>query len=181
MNKRKNPAVYLAGPLFTWGEEMFNLRWKKHLECAAQGEDLAVDFVLPQEMEGKLSSLEGVFEANREKIDESKAVVAILDGSDCDSGTAWEIGYAFAANKHVIGVRTDFRKAGETGLGNLMITESIRLSGGEIIDYSTDADGSPLFYSGDTGESMMDDMAIKVCKKLKDLFSAEGDGSKDSD
>jgi len=169
MNQNKNPTVYLAGPLFTWGEEMFNLRWKKHLECAALGEELSVDFVLPQEMEGKHASHEGIFTSNLERIDQSVAMVAVMDGPDCDSGTAWEIGYAFSKDKVVLGIRTDFRKAGETGLGNLMLTESIRHSGGEIIDYGADADGSPIFYSGESGESMMDDMATKVCRKLKGL------------
>lgn len=33
---------------------------------------------------------------------------AVLDGVDVDSGTAWEIGYAYARGKPIIGLRTDF-------------------------------------------------------------------------
>jgi len=30
-----------------------------------------------------------------------------------DDGTAWEIGYAYALQKRIIGIRTDIRRAGE--------------------------------------------------------------------
>ena len=44
-------------------------------------------------------------------------MIALLDGSQVDDGTAWEIGY-FSARKSpeqkIIGVRTDFRRAGES-------------------------------------------------------------------
>jgi nucleoside 2-deoxyribosyltransferase len=36
-------------------------------------------------------------------------MVAILDGSQVDDGTAWEIGYAYARGLPVWGLRTDFR------------------------------------------------------------------------
>ena len=42
-----------------------------------------------------------------EGVDASDLVVAVLDGVDVDSGTAWEIGYAYAKGKPVIGLRTD--------------------------------------------------------------------------
>ena len=35
------------------------------------------------------------------------AVVAVLDGADVDSGTAAEIGYAFARGKLIVGYRGD--------------------------------------------------------------------------
>ena len=54
-----------------------------------------------------------------EALDRCDAVVAILDGSDSDSGTCIEIGYARAKGKPVIGVRTDFRDGEVHGL-NIM-------------------------------------------------------------
>jgi nucleoside 2-deoxyribosyltransferase len=50
----------------------------------------------------------------------------LLDGTQVDDGTAWEIGYFFARRrpgKPIIGIRTDFRKAGDTvnARVNLMI------------------------------------------------------------
>ena len=44
-------------------------------------------------------------------------VIALLDGSQVDDGTAWEIGYFYAKEspeQKIIGVRTDCRRAGES-------------------------------------------------------------------
>ena len=64
----------------------------------------------------------------------SRAVVAILDGVDVDSGTAAEIGFAFAKRKLIIGYRGDFRLASDNeGLVvNLQVEYFIRQSGGNI-------------------------------------------------
>lgn len=43
----------------------------------------------------------------------SDGVVAYLNGSDVDSGVAFEMGYAHALGKLVVGYRDDFRQAGE--------------------------------------------------------------------
>ena len=56
---------------------------------------------------------------DRAAIDACDVVVALLDGMQVDDGTAWEIGYAYARNKPVVGVRTDLRKAGDTDHGNV--------------------------------------------------------------
>lgn len=42
-----------------------------------------------------------------------------------DSGTAWEIGYAYAKNIPVMGLRTDFRTLGIEGTVNLMIEKTL--------------------------------------------------------
>src|SRR5688500_17150549 len=51
--------------------------------------------------------------ANETSILAADLVVAVLDGTDVDSGTASEIGFAYAQGKPVVGLRTDFRLAGE--------------------------------------------------------------------
>jgi len=51
-------------------------------------------------------------------------VVAVVDGADADSGTSWEMGYAYALGKRVVALRTDFRIAGQHELVNLMLEES---------------------------------------------------------
>lgn len=53
-------------------------------------------------------------------------VVAVLDGPDIDSGTAFEIGFAYSKRKCLVGIRTDPRISGssihsETSTINLMI------------------------------------------------------------
>jgi nucleoside 2-deoxyribosyltransferase len=78
---------------------------------------------------------------NLRLIDESRAVLASLDGQDVDSGTALEIGYAFAKGLLVVGVRTDIRLCAdnEGGVVNLMIETCIVESGGILTESLTDA------------------------------------------
>jgi nucleoside 2-deoxyribosyltransferase len=67
--------------------------------------------------------------------DECDAVVAILDGVDVDSGTAAEIGYAFAKGRPIFGYRGDFRLSAdnEGATVNLQVEYFIRQSGGDIV------------------------------------------------
>lgn len=74
--------------------------------------------------------------ANQRDIDASAAVLAVLDGSDVDSGTAAEIGYAFARGKPIVGYRDDFRLAGDNpgAIVNLQVEHFILSSpGGAIV------------------------------------------------
>jgi nucleoside 2-deoxyribosyltransferase len=72
---------------------------------------------------------------NQAAIDRCDALLAVLDGTDIDSGTAAEIGYAFAKGKPIIGYRADFRLAAdnEGSIVNLQVEYFIRQSGGNII------------------------------------------------
>jgi nucleoside 2-deoxyribosyltransferase len=72
---------------------------------------------------------------NEAAINRCDALLAILDGIDVDSGTAAEIGYAFARGKPIIGYRGDFRLAAdnEGSIVNLQVEYFIRQSGGDII------------------------------------------------
>ena len=74
-------------------------------------------------------------ENNHRAIDASSLLFAVLDGADVDSGTAAEIGYAFAAGKPILGYRSDLRQSGENeGVSiNLQVEYFIRKSGGQII------------------------------------------------
>jgi nucleoside 2-deoxyribosyltransferase len=56
---------------------------------------------------------------------ECDALVAVLDGADADSGTAFEVGYAHALGKPIVGVRTDYRPQQERGT-NLMLARACR-------------------------------------------------------
>lgn len=74
-------------------------------------------------------------ENNRRAIDSCDMVVAVLDGVDVDSGTASEIGYAFARGKKILGYRGDFRLSADNdgATVNLQVEYFIRRSGGEIV------------------------------------------------
>ena len=77
---------------------------------------------------------------NQSALDRSDVVVACLDGPDVDSGTASEVGYAFARGKQIVGYRGDFRRTGENegAAVNLQVQYWIEKSGGRI---ATDIDG----------------------------------------
>ncbi|KXS45548.1 MULTISPECIES: nucleoside 2-deoxyribosyltransferase [Methanohalophilus] len=123
MNYKK---IYLAGPLFSEAEKNFNEQLTEKIESAGY------DVFLPQRdstdtknMRKEQDAAE-LFRRNSEAIDRADLVIAILDGgSDVDSGTAWEIGYAYAKNIPVMGMRTDFRTLGIEGTVNLMIEKTL--------------------------------------------------------
>jgi len=73
---------------------------------------------------------------NATAIEKCDLVIAVVDGTDVDSGTAAEIGYAAALGKKILGYRSDFRRSGdnEGSLINLQVEYFIRLKGGEIVN-----------------------------------------------
>ncbi|PKL18364.1 MAG: 2-deoxyribonucleoside glycosidase [Spirochaetae bacterium HGW-Spirochaetae-5] len=76
-----------------------------------------------------------IAENNKNGIIESDGILAILDGTDVDSGTASEIGFGYAMNKKICGYRSDFRRAGdnEGAIVNLQVEYFILNSGGRIV------------------------------------------------
>jgi len=91
---------------------------------------------------------------NRAAIDAAQAVVAVLDGTDVDSGTAAEIGYAFARGKRIVGYRGDFRLSAdnEGSTVNLQVEYFIRASGGTIVEHYQDLGRAlgPMLRAGRT-------------------------------
>jgi nucleoside 2-deoxyribosyltransferase len=73
--------------------------------------------------------------SNLAAIDGCDLVLAVLDGVDVDSGTASEIGYAFAKGKPILGYRGDYRLCSENegAIVNLQVEYFIRASDGDII------------------------------------------------
>ena len=110
--------LYFAGPLFTTPERTWNAEVTSGLRAAGH------DVFLPQENEpGKDAA--GIFAADRAGIDWADGLVAIMDGPDPDSGTCWEVGYAYGTRKWTVLVRTDLRAmAGNAGDYNPMLAEA---------------------------------------------------------
>jgi nucleoside 2-deoxyribosyltransferase len=148
------PKVYLAGPLgFTAAGRAFHAA-----EVVRRVREAGFVPLDPWDVPRKIEAAFGrplddprrpaaLAKANREAgkrnaglIDEADAVLAILDGTDVDSGTAAEIGYAAALGKPVIGVRLDSRNTGdnEATIVNLQVEWFIRASGGRVLDTSLD-------------------------------------------
>ncbi len=67
-----------------------------------------------------------LFQANIDGIQRCDVVVAVLDGPDADSGTAWECGYAHKLKRPVVGIRTDLRAGGDDPRRqiNLMLSQA---------------------------------------------------------
>jgi nucleoside 2-deoxyribosyltransferase len=110
--------VYFAGPLFTAPERDWNAALAAALRRAGH------DVFLPQEQEPGMDAA-GIFATDVSGIDGAECVLAIMDGADPDSGTSWEVGYAYG-KKPIVLVRTDIRgNAGSDGSGyNAMLAES---------------------------------------------------------
>jgi len=72
---------------------------------------------------------------NKKGILESDGLLAVLDGTDVDSGTAAEIGFAAALDKKICGYRSDFRRCGDNdgAVVNLQVEYFILNSGGQIV------------------------------------------------
>lgn len=115
MLNQENDKIYLAGPLFTLAEREFNLDLTNFLR------EKGYKVLLPQEFCQNFFTLREVFERCRNHIDDASVVLAILDGADADSGTSWEVGYAYAKDKCILGLRTDFRETGDAGSLNCML------------------------------------------------------------
>ena len=139
MKPQRRLRAYAASPLgFTEDGRLFmDQVWIPELDTVAHvvnpwalttGEEVA-----QAHKEGRAAEFNmEIGRRNHEAIDNSDIVIAILNGTQVDDGTAAEIGYAFGKGKTVFGYRNDLRKAGE-GDGvvvNLQVQYFIVESGG---------------------------------------------------
>jgi nucleoside 2-deoxyribosyltransferase len=109
--------LYFAGPLFTSAEREWNAAITAGLRAAGH------EVFLPQEQEPGVDTA-GIFVRDVAGIDWAEVLVAMMDGPDPDSGTAWEVGYAFS-RKPIVLLRTDFRATRDYEGGyNAMLTQS---------------------------------------------------------
>lgn len=68
-----------------------------------------------------------IYEMNILALRNCDVIVAVLDGVEVDSGVAFEIGYATAIGKPVIGLKTDHRTFSRTEEVNLMLEVSMKI------------------------------------------------------
>jgi nucleoside 2-deoxyribosyltransferase/predicted secreted protein len=115
--------VYLAAPLFSEAERSYNDGLASLLR------EHFFEVYVPQEGGDDTPCRDAreharIYEENRKALIEADTVVAVIDGADADSGTAWEMGYSAAQNKPVVALRTDFRRVGTHEHVNLMLEQS---------------------------------------------------------
>lgn len=115
------PRVYVAGPLFDEGERY----WIETVERLVAEEGF-VTFLPHRDNPPKDEfNVRQIFDNDRRGIDECQVVVANLNGIITDDGTAWELGYAFAKGKYLIGLHTDWRQRFAHEVVNLMLECSL--------------------------------------------------------
>ncbi|MGQ9460411.1 MAG: nucleoside 2-deoxyribosyltransferase [Candidatus Bathyarchaeaceae archaeon] len=111
--------VFLAAPLFSEAERNFNSKVAKRLR------DEGFQVWLAQESpfihKGTPKEKKKIYEADISALKACDVVVAVLDGAEVDSGVAFEMGYATALGKPMIGLKTDHRTFSKMEDVNLML------------------------------------------------------------
>ncbi len=141
----KSISIYLASPLgFTpygnrYAREVVELTTQKGMIpldpwSSIEGAELGrlIDEGAGTEDLERANEIVGA--ANLLLIDACDGILACLDGTSVDDGTAAEIGYGVGIGRVVVGYRTDLRASGDNAatLVNLQITHLITRSGGAI-------------------------------------------------
>ena len=113
--------AYIAGPLFDEGERW----WIESVERLVA--DAGFETFLPHRDNPPKDqfNVRTIFENDKRGIDECDVVVANLNGITTDDGTAWELGYAYARGKYLIGMHTDWRQRFPDEVVNLMLECSL--------------------------------------------------------
>jgi len=153
----KIKRVFIASPLFSVGERQLcrllvdivenELKLEAYWAWSSADEEIIGKYIkdVPIEEGWQIRLREKLREEGREEeadmiifmsdkslLERADIVIAVLDGPDVDSGTAWEIGYAYARGKPIIGVRTDTRTfMGSTSV-NIMVKSCIEERGKEF-------------------------------------------------
>ncbi|MGC9777764.1 MAG: nucleoside 2-deoxyribosyltransferase [Candidatus Heimdallarchaeota archaeon] len=107
-------AIYVAGPLFSLAEKQFLMKFVADIAKKLNLNPIK-HFFLPHRDAGDLGITNGrdkIFNNDLRFLKEADIVIAILDGSDVDSGTAVELGIAFAQKKRIYAYLTDIRAYG---------------------------------------------------------------------
>ncbi|MGC8645857.1 MAG: nucleoside 2-deoxyribosyltransferase [Thermoplasmata archaeon] len=113
--------AYLASPLgFSEAGLVFLRLYKKKLSRIFKVVD-PWETILPKQMSTIIKEMEttshekliSIGRKNEKRIRDCDILIAVLDGTDVDSGTAAEIGFAYGIGKRVYGYRGDFRKTGD--------------------------------------------------------------------
>ncbi len=121
------PAIVAAGwsPLDPWAD----------LDGAIDASFAEAQWMSPDSRVKALRQINrSLGQANEDLIRQADALFAVLDGTDVDSGTAAEIGFAAGLGKPTIGLRLDTRQTGDNDgtIVNLQVQHFIESRGGRI-------------------------------------------------
>lgn len=115
--------IYLAGPIFTYGDLLRNTEWAKKIRDALPGVDLysPVENTAINGVEGKkkFAGSQLVANGDNERLDDTDILVACIDGDVLPSGSCAEIGKFHEKimrgdHRYMIGICTDNRQCALT-------------------------------------------------------------------
>jgi nucleoside 2-deoxyribosyltransferase len=115
--------IFLAAPLFSEAERAFNSNVAKRLR--ANGFEVWLAQEAPFIQHGTHTEKKVIYDGDISALKTSDVIIAILDGVDVDTGVAFEVGYATALGKPVIGLKTDYRTFSGMEEVNLMLDVSM--------------------------------------------------------
>jgi nucleoside 2-deoxyribosyltransferase len=115
------PRAYVAGPLFDEGERW----WIERVDALVASAGFETFLPHRDNPPKDETNVRAIFENDKRGIDRCDIVVANLNGVLTDDGTAWELGYAYAKGKYLIGMHTDWRMRFEHEVVNLMMECSL--------------------------------------------------------
>lgn len=111
--------IYLAGPIFTYGDLLRNTEWAAKIRTALPGVDLysPVENTAINGVEGKkkFAGSKEIAKGDNDRLNNTDVLVACIDGDVLPSGTCAEIGKFHEKiergdAKHIIGICTDNRQ-----------------------------------------------------------------------
>jgi nucleoside 2-deoxyribosyltransferase len=162
-------VIYLTGPLFTEAERDWHRKTKRLLleQASRRGEPVEIlwpyELITPEEIAALGAEARAeIFRRCKAGLDRADLLIALLDGTQVDDGTAWEIGYFFAtkaADAKIVGIRTDFRRAGESE--HAIVNAMVEMACDVIVTTQT-ALGCALFGPDlvDAGCAEVQDLAV---------------------
>ena len=127
--------IYLAGPIFTYGDLLRNTEWAEKIRAALPGVDLysPVENTDINGVEGKkkFAGSKEIAKGDNDRLNVTDVLVACIDGDVLPSGTCAEIGKFHEKiergdHKHIIGICTDNRQC--------FLTASDAKDAGKVID-----------------------------------------------
>lgn len=111
--------IYLAGPIFTYGDLLRNTEWAKKIRDAIPGVDLysPVENTEINGVEGKkkFAGSQEIAKADNARLNNTDILIACIDGDVLPSGTCAEIGKFHEKiergdHKYIVGICTDNRQ-----------------------------------------------------------------------
>lgn len=121
-------SVYFAAPLFSEGERAFNasvaeaMRRRGHSVFLPQEHSVSLP---PADSQERAAAEDAVFGADIGAINACGVLLIVMDGRVPDEGACFELGYAYARGKTLLGLKTDSRVS-EHGGDNVMLSSPLR-------------------------------------------------------